>query len=183
MGAHHNAASTAATRVFAAINSGDLSCLPECVTSDFVDHGSPFPLPPGPEGYAQILGFVHGVLRIRYELLDTIDTDDLHRHPRPRATASAPPPSTAPRRRDGPTRRRRSTCTAPRATGWPSTAGVRDELGSLIQMGLMPAPTMLGERRSPELNRGLGVEHGSAASDQRRSVPLEPFRRARDVAC
>ena len=76
MGAHHNAASTAATRVFAAINSGDLSCLPECVTSDFVDHGSPFPLPPGPEGYAQILGFVHGVLRIRYELLDTIETDD-----------------------------------------------------------------------------------------------------------
>lgn len=56
-----NPAIDAARCVFDAINSGDLSCLPECVTDDFVDHGSPFPLP-GPGGYAQILGFVHGVL-------------------------------------------------------------------------------------------------------------------------
>ena len=141
MGAHHNAASTAATRVFAAINSGDLSCLPECVTSDFVDHGSPFPLPPGPEGYAQILGFVHGVLRIRYELLDTIETDD-------RIVIRALAHGI-----------RATEFHGPEAEGRPYTMqtihvyrtegdrlaehwGVRDELGALIQMGVVPAPTM-----------------------------------------
>jgi ketosteroid isomerase-like protein len=71
-----NAAMPAAMRVFDAINTGDLSCLPECVTADFVDHGSPIPIPPGPAGYAQILGFVTQVLKIRYELEDVFDTDD-----------------------------------------------------------------------------------------------------------
>jgi len=71
-----NPARRAALRVFDAINSGDLSCLDEVVTADFVDHGSPFPLPPGPDGYRQILTFVTGVLRIRYELEDVFDTDD-----------------------------------------------------------------------------------------------------------
>ncbi len=141
MGAHHNAASTAATRVFAAINSGDLSCLPECVTSDFVDHGSPFPLPPGPEGYAQILGFVHGVLRIRYELLDTIETDD-------RIVIRALAHGIGATEFHGPEAEGRpytmQTIHVYRTEGdrlaehW----GVRDELGSLIQMGVMPAPTM-----------------------------------------
>lgn len=67
-------------RVFDAINSGDLSRLPECVTDDFVDHGSPFPLPPGPEG------------------------DRLAEH-------------------------------------W----GVRDEMGALVRMGVLPAPTPVPE--------------------------------------
>lgn len=53
-----SAALPAAQRVLDAINSGDLSCLPEGVTDDFVDHGSPIPISPGPEGYAQSLGFV-----------------------------------------------------------------------------------------------------------------------------
>lgn len=71
-----NAAMTAARRVFEAINSGDLSCIGECVTDDFVDHGSPVPIPPGPEGYTQILSFVTQVLRISYTLEDVISTDD-----------------------------------------------------------------------------------------------------------
>ncbi|MDO5501058.1 MAG: nuclear transport factor 2 family protein, partial [Propionibacteriaceae bacterium] len=71
-----NPALPAAMRVLEAINSGDLSCLPECVTGDFVDHSSPRPVPPGPAGYAQILGFVTQVLRIRYELKDLITTED-----------------------------------------------------------------------------------------------------------
>jgi predicted ester cyclase len=72
----HNPAGRAALRVYDAINCRDLTCLDELVTDDFVDHGSPFPLPPGPEGYRQILGFVTEVLQIRYEIEDVIESDD-----------------------------------------------------------------------------------------------------------
>jgi predicted ester cyclase len=68
-----NAALPAALAVFDAINTRDLSRLEELVTADFVDHGSPFPLPPGPEGYRQILGFVTGVLHIRYTVEDVVE--------------------------------------------------------------------------------------------------------------
>lgn len=71
-----NPARRAALRVYDAINSRDLSSLDELVTDDFVDHGSPFPLPPGPEGYRQILGFVTEVLKIRYEVEDVIESAD-----------------------------------------------------------------------------------------------------------
>lgn len=71
-----NAARQAALAVFEAINNRDLSVLDELVTADFVDHGSPFPLPPGPEGYRMILGFVTEVLQLRYEIEDVIATED-----------------------------------------------------------------------------------------------------------
>lgn len=71
-----NPALHSALAVFDAINSGDFSRLPELVSDDFVDHGSPFPLPPGPEGYAQILGFVHGVLQMRYTIEDAFASAD-----------------------------------------------------------------------------------------------------------
>lgn len=71
-----SSAEARALRVFDAINSGDLSCLDELVTADFVDHGSPFPLPPGPEGYRQILTFVTQVLRIRYDIEDVFSTEN-----------------------------------------------------------------------------------------------------------
>ncbi len=71
-----NAALPAARAIFAAINSKDLDCIPSCVTADFVDHGSPFPIPPGPDGYRTILTFVTKVLSIRYELLDEFATSD-----------------------------------------------------------------------------------------------------------
>lgn len=73
---NQNPAQAAALRVFAAINTGDLDCLDELVTDDFVDHGSPFPLPPGPAGYRQVLTFVTQVLRIRYDVEDVFATDD-----------------------------------------------------------------------------------------------------------
>lgn len=134
-----NPALDAATRVFAAINSGDLSCLPDAVTADFVDHGSPFPLPPGPDGYAQILGFVHDVLRIRYEILDTIETTD-------RIVVRAQASGVGAAAFHG-----------QQAEGKPYTMqtihiyrtegdrlaehwGVRDEVGAMIQMGVLPAP-------------------------------------------
>ncbi len=66
----------AARAVFDAINTGDLTRLSDYVTEDFVDHGAPFPLPPGPEGYRQILGFVHQVLQIRYTIEDAFATDE-----------------------------------------------------------------------------------------------------------
>jgi predicted ester cyclase len=71
-----NPAQVAARRVFDAINSGHLDCLDELVTDDFVDHGSPFPLPPGPDGYRQILTFVTQVLRVRYDVEDVFSTED-----------------------------------------------------------------------------------------------------------
>lgn len=71
-----NPAAGAALAVFDAINSGDLSRLGDYVTDDFVDHGAPFPLPPGPDGYREILGFVHEVLQIRYTIEDVFATDD-----------------------------------------------------------------------------------------------------------
>jgi predicted ester cyclase len=71
-----NPALPAALAVFEAINSGDLSRLGDYVTDDFVDHGAPFPLPPGPDGYQQILGFVHQVLQIRYTVEEAFATAD-----------------------------------------------------------------------------------------------------------
>lgn len=73
---NQNPAQAAALRVFDAINSRDLDCLDELVTDDFVDHGSPFPLPPGPAGYRQILTFVTQVLQIRYDVEDAFSTED-----------------------------------------------------------------------------------------------------------
>src|SRR6478609_4255282 len=70
------AALSHALDVFHAINSGDFSCLDQAVTADFVDHGSPLPLPPGPEGYRQILTVVREVLQIRYEIEDAFETDE-----------------------------------------------------------------------------------------------------------
>jgi predicted ester cyclase len=71
-----NPALGAALAVFEAINTGDLSRLGDYVTDDFVDHGAPFPLPAGPEGYRQILGFVHETLQIRYTVEDAFATED-----------------------------------------------------------------------------------------------------------
>ncbi len=44
---------------------------------DFVDHGSPVPLPPGPDGYIAILTFVTTVLRVRYEVHDIVAAGDM----------------------------------------------------------------------------------------------------------
>ncbi len=134
-----NPATPAARRVFDAINSGDLSCLPDCVTDDFVDHGSPFPLPPGPEGYAGILGFVHDRLQIRYSLEDLIETTD-RIVIRARATgfglAQFHGPEAAGRPYEMTTIHIYRTEGDRLAEHW----GVRDELGALVRMGVVPAP-------------------------------------------
>ena len=62
--------------VLDAINSGHLERIRELVTDDFVDHGSPVALPPGPDGYIAILTFVTEVLQIRYTIDDVVASGD-----------------------------------------------------------------------------------------------------------
>lgn len=135
-----NPALESARRVFDAINSGDLSCLPGCVTPDFVDHGSPFPLPPGPDGYAQILGFVHGVLRIRYTILDTIETED-RIVLRAQATGVGAAGFHGPDAEGKPYVMQTIHIYRTEGNRLAEHWGVRDEVGAMTQMGVLPAPT------------------------------------------
>jgi|GEM_PF-2562683 len=134
-----NPALPAAHAVFAAINSGDLAAVPACVTDDFVDHGSPFTIPPGPDGYVRILTWVTRVLRLRYEIADTITTDD-------RIVLRAVAHGTGAAEIHGPDAVGReyamSTVHIYRTEG-PLLAehwGVRDEVGAMVQLGVLPAP-------------------------------------------
>jgi ketosteroid isomerase-like protein len=136
---HENAALPAALAVFEAINTRDLAGLDELVTADFVDHGSPFPIPPGPEGYARILTWVTRVLRLRYELADIIQTPDAVVV---RAVAHAEGvleihgPEAAGRPYAMDTIHIYRTQGTRLAEHW----GVRDEIGAMVQMGAIPAP-------------------------------------------
>ena len=135
-----NPAQTAAMAVFDAINSGDLSCIDDVVTADFVDHGSPFPLPPGPEGYHQILTFVTQVLQIRYTVEDVFSTDD---RVVVRATArgvgvdDVHGAGSAGRPYEMATVHIYRTEGDRLAEHW----GVRDELGARMQLGTVPEPS------------------------------------------
>lgn len=134
-----NAALPAARAVFAAINSRDLSCLAAAVTSDFIDHGSPFPLPPGPEGYRQVLTYVTQVLAIRYELKDEFATPDrivVRAVAHGNACAAVHGEEYAGRPYTMPTIHIYRTEGDRLAEHW----GVRDELGVLQQIGALPSP-------------------------------------------
>jgi predicted ester cyclase len=136
-----NPAQAAAMAVFDAINSGDLSCLDDAVTDDFVDHGSPFPLPPGPKGYRQILTFVTQVLQIRYTVEDVFSTDD---RVVVRATAhgigvdDVHGAGSAGRPYEMATAHIYRTQGGRLAEHW----GVRDELAARIQLGTVPVPSI-----------------------------------------
>ena len=135
-----NRALPAAHAVFDAINSGDLSCLEDAVTADFIDHGSPFPLPPGPEGYRQILTFVTQVLQIKYTLEDVFATEDRIAL---RATARGVGVDDIHGRGSAGHPYEMATVHIYRTEGdrlaehW----GVRDEHGARIQLGTVPAPS------------------------------------------
>jgi len=134
-----NPALPAARAVFEAINSGDLSAVPACVTDSFVDHGSPFPLPPGPDGYVRILTWVTRVLRLRYEIADTITTDDrivLRAVAHGSGVAEIHGPGAVGHDYAMSTIHVYRTEGALLAEHW----GVRDEVGAMVQMGVLPIP-------------------------------------------
>ena len=73
---HAHEAQALAAEVIDAMNSRQLEKIRDLVTDDFVDHGSPVPLPPGPDGYIAILTFVTTVLQVRYEVDDIVAAGD-----------------------------------------------------------------------------------------------------------
>ena len=66
----------AAMEVLRIFESGDHERIRDLVTPDFVDHGAPPGLPPGPEGYIGVLRFLTEVLQIRYEVHDVVAAGD-----------------------------------------------------------------------------------------------------------
>jgi predicted ester cyclase len=66
-----------ASAVIEAMNARELHRIRDLVTDDFIDHGSPVPLPPGPDGYIAILTFVTTVLQVRYEVHDVVAGPDV----------------------------------------------------------------------------------------------------------
>ncbi|MCH5643868.1 MULTISPECIES: ester cyclase [unclassified Gordonia (in: high G+C Gram-positive bacteria)] len=128
-------------RIFDAINTGQLDAIPEVVTDDFVDHGSPVPLPPGPAGYTQILGFVTGVLDVRYEIADIVSTSDriiVRAKAYGRGVSAVHGEAGAGKPYEMDTLHIYRTEGTRLAEHW----GVRDELGVLIQLGVVPAPQL-----------------------------------------
>ena len=73
----NNSTQALAAKVFDAMNAGQLEKIRDLVTDDFIDHGSPVPLPPGPDGYIAILTFVTTVLQISYEVHDIVAAGDM----------------------------------------------------------------------------------------------------------
>lgn len=136
-----NHALPAALAAIDAVNTKDLTAIPDLVTDDFVDHGSPFPLPPGPDGYTRILTFVTRVLDFTYEIVDLFCTPErvvirtiAHGH----AVAAVHGPDFAGRPYSMATIHIFRTEGDRLAEHW----GVRDELGMLVQIGAMTAPTL-----------------------------------------
>ena len=76
-GGVNNSTQALAAEVFDAMTTGQLEKICDLVTDDFVDHGSPAPLPPGPDGYIAILTFVTTVLKVRYEVHDIVAAGDM----------------------------------------------------------------------------------------------------------
>lgn len=66
----------AALAVLDIIENGDHERVRDLVTADFVDHGAPPGLPPGPDGYLGVLRFMTEVLQLRYEVHDVVAADD-----------------------------------------------------------------------------------------------------------
>jgi predicted ester cyclase len=66
-----------AREVLDALSSGDIERAGPLVAEDFIDHGAPSWAPQGSDGYLQILGFLHTVLRLRYELHEVVAAGDM----------------------------------------------------------------------------------------------------------
>lgn len=131
----------AATEVLRIFETRDLERIRDLVTDDFVDHGAPPGLPPGPDGYIGVLRFLTEVLQLRYEVHDIVAVGD-----RVAIRATAHGVHNSDHMGLAATGRRYAMATMHlyRAEGerlaehW----GVRDEYGMLVQTGSLPAPTL-----------------------------------------
>lgn len=134
-------AETAAFEVLRVFETKEYERIRELVTADFVDHGAPPGLPPGPDGYIGVLRWLTESLQLRYEVHDVVAVGDKVAI---RATAHGVqnvemfgvPATGKPYAM--------STMHLYRAEGdrlaehW----GVRDELGMLWQTGALPPPSL-----------------------------------------
>lgn len=134
-----NTAERLARDVLDALNAGDLERIGPLVAEDFTDHGAPPWAPQGRAGYLTILGFLHGVLQLRYEVHEVVAAGDTvalrtTAHGRHNSGHLGFPATGRPyampamhmyRERDGVL-----------AEHW----GVRDELAALWQVGALPTP-------------------------------------------
>jgi predicted ester cyclase len=135
------AAEHTAMAVLEVFESGDHERIRELVTPDFVDHGAPPGLPPGPDGYIAVLRFLTDVMHLRYEVHQVVASGDLvairatahgvHNTDHLGVPATGKPYAMA-------------TMHLYRAEGdrlaehW----GVRDEHSVLVQVGALPAPEL-----------------------------------------
>lgn len=69
-------AERAALAVLDIIETAEYERIRGLVTPDFVDHGAPPGLPPGPDGYMGVLRFLNEVLQLRYEVHDVVAAGD-----------------------------------------------------------------------------------------------------------
>jgi ketosteroid isomerase-like protein len=137
-------AETLSREVLARFAAGDIDGIGDLVTEDFVDHGAPPWVPPGRAAYVGTMHWLKEVLRIRFELRETVAAGDWVAaraivHGTSTSDHLGFPATGAPyametmhmyRVRDGLL-----------AEHW----GVRDELGALWQTGAVPVPAPPGE--------------------------------------
>lgn len=134
-----NTAELLGRKVLESLSSGDIEAAGPLVAEDFVDHGAPPWAPQGRAGYLQILGFLHAVLELHYEVHDVVAAADKvairatahgvhnsgHLGFPPTGKAYAMPTMHVFRAVDGVL-----------VEHW----GVRDELSALWQVGALPMP-------------------------------------------
>lgn len=144
------AAERTAMEVLRIFETHDYARIHDLVTADFVDHGAPPGLPPGPDAYAAVLAWLVEHLELRYEVHDVVASGDrvairATAHGRHTSDHMGFPATGLPYAM--------STMHLYRAEGdrlaehW----GVRDEWGVLVQVGAitprMPAGLVLGGAR------------------------------------
>jgi predicted ester cyclase len=128
-----------AHQVISYFEAGEIERIGELVTEDFVDHGAPPWMPRGRESYIATMRWLKDVLRIRYELHETVAQGDWFA-----ARATVHGVSTSDHLGVAPTGRPYAMETMHLyrvrdgllAEHW----GVRDELGALWQSGALPTP-------------------------------------------
>jgi predicted SnoaL-like aldol condensation-catalyzing enzyme len=135
----HKSTEALVAELMDALNAGQLDKIHDLVSDDFVDHGSPVPLPPGPDGYIAILTFVTNVLQVRYEVHEIVSAGDMVAV-RPRRTASIRCPHGAIEPTGRPYVMKAAHFFRSRDGRLSEHWGIRDELDVLYQVGALTPP-------------------------------------------